>query len=322
MKLKTIIFFSNVKDYFGIAFGCIIFAISYSWFLIPFKVAPGGVGGLSQILFHLFGFPAGISMIAINIPLFILAWIFLGKQFGIKSFVGMLLGSLLIDIFEPKILYEHHILSDLINTTYWSFTDNIFLASIAGSVLLGISLGIIFRFRGSTGGTDIPVAIFKQYFGISIGTGYWVIESLIILSIGFVFKDMNLIIWGYLNLFITTQMVDLTAEGIPYVKGAFIITRFENKIKQRIFDELNRGVTMFHAEGGYTGRHHNILFVLVNRRQIASLRRIVKQEDPKAFFILFEVHDVMGYGFKTRILDFVEEYDESVKKQQETPLVL
>lgn len=322
MKPKTISIFANTRDYIGITFGCMIFAISYSWFLIPFKVAPGGVGGISQILFHLFGFPAGISMIAINIPLFIIAWIFLGKQFGIKSFYGMLIGSLLIDAIEPKILYEHNILKEFINTNYWAFTDNILLASLAGSVLLGIGLGVIFRYRGSTGGTDIPVAIIKQYTGISFGAGYWFIESVIILTIGIVFKDLNLIIWAYLNLFITTKIVDLAAEGIPSVKGAFIITRFEHNIKQRIFDELNRGVTMFHAEGGYTGRHHNILFVLVSRRQTAILRRIVKQEDPKAFFIMFDVYDVMGYGFKTRILDFVEEYDATTSKPKETQEVL
>jgi len=319
MQNKSNRLLSNIGAYFGITLGCIIFGISYSWFLIPFKVAPGGVGGISQILYHLFGFPAGISMITINIPLFIVGWIFLGKQFGLKSFFGMMLGSFLVDLLEPQRLYNSFdIFKDVINTNYWAFTDNILLASIAGSVLLGIGLGLIFKFRGSTGGTDIPVAILKQYTGFSLGMGYWIIESAIILTIGIVFKDLNLIIWGYLNLFITTKIVDFTAEGISYVKGAYIITKAENVIKERIYAELDRGVTIFHAEGGYTGKIQNVVFCIVSRKQISILRKIVKDEDPKAFMILLEVNDVMGYGFKTRMLDFGDEKTGSHNKQNET----
>ncbi|MBM4158652.1 MAG: YitT family protein [Ignavibacteria bacterium] len=307
MKTKSKKFWSGLRDFTGITIGCIIFGISYSWFLIPFKVAPGGIGGLAGVLYHLFGFPAGTSMIVINIPLFVVAWIFLGKQFGLRSFFGMLVGGFFVDLLSPHFLYENtNFLKHMINTQYWALTDNILLASIAGSVLLGFGLGIIFRFRGSTGGTDIPVAILKQYTGISIGTGYWVIESLIIFFIGIVFNDLNLIIWGYLNLFITTQIVDLTAEGVPYVKGAYIVSKNENKIRNRIIDELDRGITVLHSEGGYTGKPQNVLFCVVSRRQVALLRKIVKEEDKSAFMVLTDVNDVMGDGFKTRMLDLQE----------------
>ena len=299
--------FENTTDFIGITFGCILFGIAYAWFLVPFKVSPGGVGGIAQVLHFFLGFPAGLSMIVINIPLFIIGWIFLGKQFGFRSFYGMALGSIFVDLFSPHLLYERfHFMREVINTQYWAFTDNILLASLAGSVLLGISLGIIFRFKGSTGGTDIPVAMLKQYTGVTIGTGYWFVETLIIFSIGVAFKDLNLIIWGYLNLFITTQIVDLTAEGLPYVKGAYIITKSEKSIKERILNELNRGITVFHGEGGYSEEKQNILFCAVNRRQVTQLRRLVKEEDPKAFMMLMDVNDVMGDGFKTRMLDFQE----------------
>ena len=295
----------NIRDYTGIIIGSIIFGISYAWFLIPFKVSPGGVGGIAQVIHYFLGIPAGISMLIINIPLFVIAWFFLGKQFGVKSFFGMFMGSIFIDLMNPELMYKNFpVLRDFINTQYWAFTDSILLASIAGSVLLGFSLGVIFKFRGSTGGTDIPVAMLKQYSGMSIGTGYWIIETLIIFSIGIAFKDLNLVIWGYLNLFITTQIVDITAEGIPYTKGAYIMSKFEDNIKERIISELDRGITVFHSEGGYSGEKQNVLFVVVNRRQITSLRRLVKEEDPKAFMVLVDVNDVMGDGFKTRSLDF------------------
>ena len=312
MKRKFNKIYENTQDFIGITLGSIVFAISYAWFLIPFKVAPGGVGGIATVLFHLFGFPAGTSMIVINIPLFVIAWIYLGKQFGLRSFYGMAIGSLLIDLLSPELLYDNFpFLRDVINKQYWAFTDNILLASIAGSVLLGIGLGIIFRFRGSTGGTDIPVAILKQYTGISIGKGYWVIETLIIFTIGLIFKDLNLIIWGYLNLFITTQIVDITAEGLPYVKGAYIVSGKEDSIRERIFKELDRGITVFLGEGGYSGKQQNVLFCAVNRRQVTQLRRIVKEEDPKAFMFLIDVNDVMGDGFKTRMLDLQQTNVES-----------
>jgi len=295
----------NIRDFIGIIIGCVLFGIAYAWFLIPFKVAPGGVGGIAQVIYYYLGIPAGMSMLIINVPLFVVAWFFLGKQFGFKSFFGMLVGSIFTDLLNPELLYKNFaFLREFINTQYWAFTDNILLASIAGSVLLGAGLGIIFKFKGSTGGTDIPVAMLKQYSGLSMGSGYWVIETLIIFSIGIAFRDLNLIIWGYLNLFITTQIVDITAEGIPSVKGAYIVSKKEDDIKERIFDELDRGITMFHSEGGYSGENQNVLFVVVNRRQIASLRRIVKEEDPKAFMVLLDVNDVMGDGFKTRALDF------------------
>ena len=305
MKSKIGKFYENTKDFIGITLGCIIFAMSYSWFLIPFKVAPGGVGGIATVLHHLFGFPAGISMIVINIPLFVIAWIYLGKDFGFRSFYGMAVGSLFIDLLNPETLHKFiPFFRDIINTKYWAFTDNILLASIAGSVLLGVGLGIIFRFYGSTGGTDIPVAILKQYTGVSMGSGYWMIETLIIFSIGIIFKDLNLIIWGYLNLFITTKIVDLTAEGVPNVKGAYIVSHKDDIIKERIIDELDRGVTVFMGKGGYSGKEQDVLFCAVNRRQVTQLRRIVKEEDSEAFMILMDVHDVMGDGFKTRMLDF------------------
>ena len=119
----------GLKDYLGITFGAIFFGVAYAWFLIPFKVSPGGVGGISQILFHLTGIPAGISMVLMNIPLFIIALLIFGKRFGIRSFYGMFVSSIFVDLFSPKFLYNNtHYIKNLIHTDIWAFTDNIFLA--------------------------------------------------------------------------------------------------------------------------------------------------------------------------------------------------
>ncbi len=302
----------NLIQHLGIIAGSILFAIAYSWFLVPYKIAPGGIGGLGQILFHFFNIPIGVSMIMFNVPLFIMSFIFLGKRFGLRSLFGMFTTSILSDLLSFKNLFNLGIIKDLAPYTFIDHgreiyailsPQDIYLSAVTGSVLLGLGLGIIFRFRGSTGGTDIPVAFLKQKTGISIGMGYWVVETIIIMTIGIVFKDMKLIIWGYVNLFITTKLTDLASEGLPYVKGVYIISEKNDEIKEKIYDKIRRGVTFFKAQGGYTGNDFNILFCAMNRRQVAMMRDIVKDIDPKAFVLLTDVNDVMGYGFRSRNID-------------------
>lgn len=302
----------NITQHLGIIIGSVFFAMGYSWFLVPYKIAPGGIGGLSQILYHLFHLPIGISMIMFNVPLFIFSFFFMGKRFGARSLFGMFSTSILTDVLSFENLHNLGIIKDLTpytftigkNTFYAMLAPtDIYLSAIAGSVLLGIGLGIIFRFKGSTGGTDIPVAFLKQKTGVSIGMGYWIVETVIIFTIGIVFKDLKLIIWGYVNLFITSKITDLTSEGLPYVKGVYIISEKTEEIKELIYDKINRGVTYIKAEGGYTGKPYNMLFCAMNRRQVAMIRDIVKDIDPHAFVLLTDVYDVMGYGFRSRNLD-------------------
>ncbi len=305
----------NIIQFSGIIGGSILFAIAYSWFLVPYKIVPGGIGGLSQILFHIFDLPIGISMILFNIPLFIFSFLFMGKRFGMRSVFGMVTTSIFADLLSFESLYKFGLIKDLSPYTYQTAgrafyamlaPQDIYLSAVAGSVLLGLGLGIIFRFRGSTGGTDIPVALLKQKTGISIGTGYWLIETLIILTVGLVFKDLKVIILGYINLFIATRMTDLASEGLPYVKGVYVISERTEEIKEKIYDKIRRGVTFIKAEGGYTGKQMNMLFCAMNRRQVAILRDIVKDIDPDAFVLLTDVNDVMGYGFRSRNLDLSE----------------
>lgn len=302
----------NIIQHIGIVIGSIFFAMGYSWFLVPYKIAPGGIGGLGQIFYHFFHIPIGVSMIIFNVPLFILSFIFLGKRFGVRSIFGMFSTSILTDLLSFESMYKLGLIKDLAPFTFTlkghSFyamlsPSDIYLSAIAGSALLGFGLGLIFRFKGSTGGTDIPVAFIKQKAGVSIGMGYWMVETLIILIIGIVFSDLKLVIWGYVNLFITTKITDLTSEGLPYVKGVYIISEKADEIKEEIYDMINRGVTYIKAEGGYTGKQYNMIFCAMNRRQVAVVRDIVKDIDPKAFVLLTDVYDVMGYGFRSRNLD-------------------
>jgi uncharacterized membrane-anchored protein YitT (DUF2179 family) len=304
-------------DYLGIVAGSILFGVAYSWFLFPFRISPGGIAGLAQILYHSTGVGESYWMFGFNIPLFILGWILVGRQFGVRSFLGMFLSNAMCWVFDPAHFRAFHWASRHVYNVAGegqlprlsmflsgSSEMDILLASIAGSTLLGIGLGMIFRFRGSTGGTDIPVAIMKKYTGISISAGYWMVESVIILLVAAVFRDPKLLIWAYLNLFLSTRMTDLAAEGMPFVKACMIITTNPDQVRNAIFENLNRGVTFLKAQGGYERDEQGVIYVCVHRRQVMVLQRLVKEIDPGAFMVIHDAYDVMGYGFKKRTLTF------------------
>lgn len=315
--MKASRFVEESKDYAGILAGSILFGVAYSWFLFPFRVSPGGVGGLAQVLYHWTGIQESVWMFGFNIPLFILGYIVVGKQFGVRSFIGMLFSNAMCWLFQPSHLsfldsyneIVHNVAAEgelprlAVFLTGEQSTD-ILLASLAGSALLGAGLGLIFKFRGSTGGTDIPVAIMKKYTGISISTGYWIVETFIILAVGFAFRNPAIVIWAYLNLFLASKMTDFAAEGMPYVKAVMIITDRPDDVRDAIFRKLNRGVTFLKAQGGYTREEKDVIYVCIHRRQVMLLRRIVKQIDPEAFVVLHDAYDVMGYGFKERTITY------------------
>jgi uncharacterized membrane-anchored protein YitT (DUF2179 family) len=307
------------RDYVGIVLGAVLFGIAYSWFLFPFRISPGGVAGLSQILYHFTAIPESLWMFGFNIPLFILGYKLVGKQFGVRSFIGMMLSNASCWLFRPANLDFIPGFSALVHNVAPSgelprqavlFSGqsemDILLASVAGSALLGIGLGLIFRFRASTGGTDIPVAILKKYMGVTISTGYWMVESVIILCVGVVFGDPRLVIWAYLNLFLSTKMTDLAAEGIPFVKAVFIVSDHADKIRDAVYEHLDRGVTFLKGQGGYDKKDRDIVYVCVHRRQVMVLQKLVKTIDPEAFMVLHDAYDVMGLGFRKRTIDYTD----------------
>ncbi|MBM4399369.1 MAG: YitT family protein [Candidatus Cloacimonetes bacterium] len=311
MKKRKLNLRREIEQYLGIIVGALIFGMGYAWFLIPYNMAPGGVGGIAQFFHYFFNVPVGITMIILNIPLFIISFIFIGKSFGAKSVFGMLVSALMTDLLSMPSLFRFGLIENLEKYTFMVkgklvyamlSPADVYLSAIAGSVLLGLGLGIIFRFRGSTGGTDIPVALIKQKSGLSIGMGYWLVESLIIMSVGIFLQDLKLIIWGYINLFISAKITDLASEGLPYIKGVYVISEQVMDVRDEIYDRLERGVTFFNGISGYEQKDIKVLFCVVNRRQVPELTDIVKDIDKDAFMIVTDVHDVLGYGFRSRQL--------------------
>ncbi len=273
-----------LPDYIGILLGVAITAFGLSWFLIPGRIAAGGVSGLAIVTFHLLELPVGLTMLVLNIPLFLASLKIIGTLFGVKTLFGAITISILVDLFSR-----------------WAvpITSDPLLASIYGGVIVGVGLGIAFRYGGSTGGTDMAAQLLARYFPTSVGQALLIVDGFVIALAGFVFGP-ELALYALLAVFITTKSIDLVQEGQSYAKAAFIISSDPISIGKEILHKLDRGATALEGKGMFTGSHREVLFVIVSRQEISQLKDIVHQVDNRAFLVITDVHEVLGEGF-TRV---------------------
>lgn len=268
-------------DYLKIILGCFVAAIGLTMFLIPNKVAAGGVSGLATVIHYLSGFSVGWLMLLLNIPLFILGVIFIGKEFGMKTFVGTALFSLFTEATKAFPIP----------------TNDLLLSSVYGGIILGLGLGIVFKSGASTGGTDLAALLINRFFpSISIGKGILLVDFFVIISEGIIF-NWELAMYSWIALFISSKVVDFVQEGFNYAKAVYIISNKADDISTQILDEMQRGVTLIEGKGAYTGERKKILLCVTTRIEIPSLKNIVHSIDPKAFVIVHNVHEVLGEGF-------------------------
>ncbi len=271
-----------------IVFGANLYALAMVLFFIPHKISPGGVSGLSMIAHYLFGSPVGLVGLTLNIPLFILGIYLIGKTFGVRTFVGFMTSSLFTDFYQEIVKLP-------------SLTDDIMLATIYGSVLIGVGLGIIFRQRGTTGGSDIIAQIVYKYLQIKPGTTFLVIDGAVALLFAVIFKNIDLSLYAIVGLFISGKIINTIIEGWNYAASVFIISHQIEQITGRIIVEMGRGGTVIHGEGMYTHQDRPILYCVIAIKEISKLKHIVQEIDKDAFVIINEVHEVLGEGFRPRI---------------------
>lgn len=268
-------------EYLQIVLGSFIGALSLTMFLIPNKVAAGGVSGLATVLYYLFKLPVGWMMLLFNIPLFLSGIIFLGKSVGIKTLVGSLLFSVFTEL----------------TVNFPVVTRDLMLSAVYGGIILGIGLGIVFRVRGSTGGTDLAAMILNHFVpSISVGQGILVIDFFVIILSGIAF-NWELAMYAWIALFVSSKVIDLIQEGFNYAKAVYIISNETEEISQKILTEMERGLTFIKAEGGFTRQDKNVLLCVITRLEVSRLKNIVHQTDPRAFVIIHDVHEVLGEGF-------------------------
>jgi len=286
MSLKNIR--NIIWEYSAIAFGTFIMSLGLVLFLSPSKIVAGGVSGIAIIAKQLWNFPLGVAMILLNIPLFLLGIKILGKSFGIRTFYSFTLLSIFTDLLDKALKLS-------------PATDNVLLAAIFGGTMLGLGLGIVFRFQGTTGGSDIIGQIINKYTNFSVGTGIVIVDFIIILSAGIIFGNINWALYGLISLYLSGQIIDMIIDGLDYVRSFYIITEKEQEIKEMVLDKMERGGTVLKGEGFYTEEDKNVLFVVVTLKEVYALRQRVREIDPDAFIIIADVHEVLGHGFRPRV---------------------
>lgn len=270
----------TVFDYLFVLIGSAIIAVAFNVFLLPNKIASGGVSGISTILYSTLGLEPAYVQWAFNIPLFIAGVVLLGRQFGVKTLAGT--------VFLPFVVYLTNDISPA--------TDNPLLAAIFGGLCIGLGLGIVFRGKASTGGTDLAAQIVHKFTGLSLGVCVAFIDGLIVVTAAIVF-DLESGMYALIALFVTSKTIDLVQIGLARSKMALIITSEVELVTNAIVHELDRGVTKLTGVGGYTNEDRLVLMCVLDQTEFSSLREIVQSIDRNAFITVVDATEVLGEGF-------------------------
>jgi uncharacterized membrane-anchored protein YitT (DUF2179 family) len=270
-------------DYLILAAGVVILDLALDWFLIPNRIAAGGLSGVAVLLNASLGWPVGPTFLVMNIPLFIVGWRYLGgTNFATRSlFATFLVGTLV----DPLAVLARPITHDPV------------LATVYGGLLGGLGAGLIYRYRGSTGGTDIIALLANRFSGISVGLGQLLADGAIVAASG-LFFDLQLALYALISIYLSAKALDGVVEGFGYVRLAHIISDRPDQITQAILFKLNRGVTLLEGKGGYTRQGRQILLVAISQREVSHLKELVAEVDPDAFLIIGNAAEVLGHGFK------------------------
>jgi uncharacterized membrane-anchored protein YitT (DUF2179 family) len=277
-----------IKEYGFILLGTFIMAIAFVVFVSPMKLAPGGVYGIAIILHHHFNFPIGLSGICLDIPLLIIGTLWLGPKFGLKTVVGIVSLSGFISLWEFLYGYEA-LLSD---------SSAQFLLALCGGVLLGVGLGLIFKSRATSGGTDIVAMILSKYFKhIPLGTLLMCVDGIVVLVALAAFRNWSIPLYSWLIIYVTGVVADKIIAGFSSAKAVLIISDKHDEIRYRIMEDLGRGGTYFKGEGMYNHQDKKIIYTTVSRKQLPQLIYFVHEIDPKAFLSVLESSATLGEGF-------------------------
>ncbi|HWJ79003.1 MAG TPA: YitT family protein [Niallia sp.] len=271
----------KVREYIYVLIGAAIVALSFNLFLLPNQIASGGVSGISTITKEIFDWEPAYVQWAFNIPLFILGVILLGKNFGVKTLVGT--------IFLPFVVYLSKDLSP--------WTNEPLLAALYGGIGVGLGIGIVFKGKASTGGTDLAAQIINKYTGISLGKCVALIDGIIVVTASLVFS-IEQGLYALIALFVTSKTIDLVQVGFGTSKMTLIITDKQEEVREGILKKIDRGVTKLTAHGGYTDSERPILMCVVDQSQFTKLKQLVKSIDEAAFVIVTDASEVLGKGFE------------------------
>jgi uncharacterized membrane-anchored protein YitT (DUF2179 family) len=289
-------FLPTLRDYLLIILAALIQAFSLRTFFVPANLASGGVSGIAQLVNHFTDWPIGLMILIGNIPLFVLGWSFLGgHRFALRTAVAILTYSALIDFLPNTFLFSPNGLG---TTLIHDLQGDIFLNTLYGAIVSGIGYGLVYRARGTSGGSDILARILNNWRGIPITHSYLFVDSAVILGAGFVF-GWKQALYAMIALYVSGLVAETTLEGGTSVRTAMIVTSESDKISHRVLEELHRGVTVLEGSGAYTGASRPVLYCVITRAEVSTLKAIVNECDPQAFMVIGVAHEVLGEGFKS-----------------------
>lgn len=273
----------KIKEYLLTTIGIALTAIALEYFFFPSDIAAGGVSGIGLVINKLIGLDTSIVVLVLNILLFILAFLVLGKSFGSKSIYATVMLSVFMWIIEKFF-------------TPGVLTENMFLASFFGSIILGMGAAIVFHQGASTGGTSIIAAIISKFTPIGIGISVLLTDSFVcILAISIFGVDKGL--FGFFSVILIGLVIDKFIDGFNRCKQVFIITSKEKDIVNHIIKNIDRGCTVLNGNGGYTGSDVKIIYTVLSSNEFIALKKDVKEIDPEAFVTVNESTEVLGKGF-------------------------
>ncbi len=276
----------SIQDYLLIMIGAVVQALGLRLFLVPANLVSGGISGAAQLINHITnGWPIGLMVIIGNIPLFILGWRYLGgPRFTLRTILSIVVFSVATDL-----------LGFLLPTA--GVTEDLFLNTIFGGIILGVGLGIVYRGRGTSGGTDILGRILNRRLGISISLSYMLTDSLVVILAGFIF-GWERALYGLVMIYVSGVAADTALQGSNIIRTALIVTARGRQVADAIMEELERGVTLLPAHGGYTGDDKSLVYCAITASETVRLKSLVHDVDPQAFMVLGHASEALGEGFK------------------------
>ncbi|GEM02026.1 Uncharacterized membrane-anchored protein YitT, contains DUF161 and DUF2179 domains [Halolactibacillus halophilus] len=267
-------------EYSLVLLGSFMIAIGFNLFLLPNQVASGGVAGISTIINSVFGFSPDIIQWAINLPLFVVGIFILGKNFGMKTFVGTIAVPFFVGV----------------SSDWPAATPDPLLGAIFGGMACGVGIGIVFRGKGSTGGIDLAAQILHKYVPLPFGICVALFDGVIVLTATFVFS-VEQGLYALIGLFVTSRTIDLVQVGLNSSKNLMIITDHVEPVREALLNQVDRGVTVWQAEGGYTKEERRMIMCVVNQNEFSRTSQIIKLIDPNAFIVVMNASEVIGEGF-------------------------
>ena len=275
------------RSYAYITLGTLLVAIGYVMFISPNKIVPGGIYGISIMLHHLMGTPIGLTALAFNIPLTIIGTRLLGPRFGVKTVVAFVLTSVYVDLIsyfygaEPLVPGEP------------------LLACIFGGLFIGVGVALTFKAKATSGGSDVIAMILQKYTRLPSGQLMMMVDSVIVILSLVAFGDWRIPLFSWVTIFVLGRVIDTVMHGFSYDKTLFIISEKHEEIRNSIIGDLRRGGTFLHGEGMYNRDEKQIIFTVVNPRELYLLEEFIHRIDPNAFIAVLDAYEILGKGFKS-----------------------